>query len=84
MPCTENPMKANESTLDELHNQVAATLIEALAEEEVRPSILGHAIKFLKDNEIITTLSDDTNMHTLNDALKEKRAKRKLRIVGDE
>lgn len=77
-------MKASETTLDDLHSKVAATLIEELSAEEVKPSMMGHAVKFLKDNEIISVLSDDTNMHTLNDALKEKRAKRKLRIVGDE
>lgn len=77
-------MKASEEVLNNLHGVVATTLALALGEEEVQVGMMAQAIKFLKDNDITASMSDDENLHTLSDALKEKRSKRKLRIVpGD-
>jgi len=77
--------KASEEALGVLHSRVADVLIENLETEEgPSPSIISIAVKFLKDNEITCSIKDNQDMDSLNEALKAKRAKRKLRIVGDE
>ncbi len=79
-------MKATEATLSQLHSSVANVLLNNLTNEndEPYPIIISQAIKFLKDNDITCSITDNQDMAVLNDALKEKRAKRKLRIVGED
>ena len=77
--------KASEDTLGALHSRVASVLTDNLETEDgPSPSMISIAVKFLKDNEITCSIKDNQDMSILSDALKEKRAKRKLRIVGDE
>ena len=79
------PSKASENTLSTLHSKVAEVLIDNLETEDgPNPSIISIAVKFLKDNEITCSIKDNQDMESLNESLKAKRAKRKLRIVGDE
>ena len=76
--------RASEDTLNNLHMTVAKVLTEQIYEEEPRAAMVSIAVKFLKDNDITCSIKDNQDMSILSDALKEKRAKRKLRIVGDE
>lgn len=77
--------KASENTLGTLHSRVASVLADNLENDEgANPSIISIAVKFLKDNEITCSIKDNQDMDALNEQLKAKRAKRKLRIVGDE
>ena len=76
--------KATEESLSTLHRKVAQVLTDNLEwEEGPRTSVLSIAVKFLKDNEITCSIKDNQDMNALSDALKEKRAKRKLKLVGD-
>ena len=76
--------KATEDDLSKLHRKVAQVLTDNLESEEgPRTSVLSIAVKFLKDNEITCSIKDNQDMNALSDALKEKRAKRKLKLVGD-
>ncbi len=77
-------MKATEDFLSQLHGRVAQTLMEQLCDEEVKPAMVAQAVKFLKDNDITVSISEDENMTALDEMLKQHREKRKLRIVGDE
>lgn len=76
--------KASEETLSHLHMSVARVLNEQINEEDPSAAMLSITVKFLKDNEITCSIKDNQDMSVLSEALKEKRAKRKLRIVGDE
>lgn len=75
--------KATEDLLNTLHGRVAQTLIQHIDDEEVSPAMMAQAIKFLKDNDITTSIETDDGLNTLSDALKAKREKRKLRIVPE-
>ena len=77
-------MRASEDTLGNLHKALAEVLTTQVYEEEPSAAMLSIAAKFLKDNDITCSIKDNQDMTVLSDALKEKRAKRKLRIVGDE
>ena len=77
--------KATEQDLGDLHGKLTRVLSDNLENEDgPSPSILSIAVKFLKDNEITCSIKDNQDMDSLNESLKAKRAKRKLRIVGDE
>jgi hypothetical protein len=90
--------KATEDKLSALHGTVADVLSEQLRETMVvvdedtgeekevllaSPAIIAQAIKFLKDNDITTSVADDDNMSELDDLLKKKREKRGLRLVAE-
>lgn len=79
-------MKASEENLGDLHLEVSKVLRNNLEDEDGRAnsSILSLSIRFLKDNEITCSIADNQDTQMLSDALKAKRAKRKLRIVGEE
>ena len=88
--------KSTEKELSELHGTVARVLARQIAEEitivdehgetqkvhTASPATLGVAIKFLKDNDITTSIADDENLSELDELLKSKRDKRKLRLVS--
>ena len=90
--------KSTEDELSSLHGAIAKVLIDQItetiviqeedgAEKEiytVTPATLGVAIKFLKDNDITTSIEDDDNLGELDDLLKKKREKRGLRLVSGE
>lgn len=89
--------KAPESELSELHGTIAKVLRTQLEDTIVvseegetkeiftaSPAVLAQAIKFLKDNNITASVEDDENLSDLEEALKAKREKRKLRIVGED
>lgn len=77
--------KATETDLGNLHGKLAQVLSDNLETEDgPNPSIISIAVKFLKDNEITCSIKDNQDMDSLNESLKAKRAKRKLRIVGEE
>jgi hypothetical protein len=77
-------MKATEDHLNNLHGIVTSRLVEAMSAEEVSPAMMAQAIKMLKDNDITTSIENNEGLSSLSDALREKRAKRKLRIVPGE
>jgi transcriptional regulator with PAS, ATPase and Fis domain len=88
--------KSTESELSELHGLVARVLTKQLSEEitvtdetgatqvinTATPATLGVAIKFLKDNDITTSVEDDDNMSDLKELLDEKRKKRSVRLAS--
>jgi hypothetical protein len=88
--------KSTEQELSELHGAVAKVLKRQIEEEitvvdedgvsqrlnTASPATLGVAIKFLKDNNITTSIEDDENLGELDELLKSKREKRKLRLVA--
>ena len=90
--------KTTEKELNALHGTVARVLRSQLEEtvsitgedgeeSEVMiapPAVLAAAIKFLKDNDITTSIEDDENMSELEDMLKEKRKKRGLRLASSQ
>lgn len=89
--------KAAEKELSELHGIVARVLRSQLEDTIVvsedgetkelptaSPAVIAQAIKFLKDNDITATVEDDENLSALEEALKAKREKRRLRVVGEE
>jgi len=74
--------KATEDQLNKLHGMVATVLTMQLADpEECTAATVAIAAKFLKDNDITASIEDNKDMTSLSDALKEKREKRKLRVV---
>jgi hypothetical protein len=76
--------KATEDQLNLLHGIVTQKLIDEISEEECSPAMMAQAIKMLKDNDITTSIENNEGLSSLSDALREKRAKRKLRIVPGE
>jgi ABC-type Zn uptake system ZnuABC Zn-binding protein ZnuA len=76
--------KATEDQLNLLHGIVTQKLIDEISDEECSPAMMAQAIKMLKDNDVTASIHQDEGMHTLSDALKAKRDKRKLRIVPGE
>ncbi len=92
--------KSTEEELSSLHGAIARVLKTQIEEEititdedgnqqtimNASPATLGVAIKFLKDNNITASVEDDSNLGELEDLLKEKRAKRQLRlqVVGEQ
>ena len=74
-------MKATESELNNLHGSVCRLLTTHVSDPDCPPIFTGLAIKFLKDNEITASIADDTDANSLSEALKQKREKRKLRVV---
>jgi len=77
--------RASEKELGRLHSALAQVLIDNLETEDgPSPSMCSIATKFLKDNEITCSISDNEDMENLQTALKEKRAKRRLKVVGED
>ena len=76
--------RATEGTLSDLHEAVAQQLLNKVSDEDSHASWTSIAIKFLKDNEITCSIEDNQDTSALSEKLKEKRAKRRLRVVGDE
>ncbi len=89
--------KGTETQLSELHGIVAEVLRKQLEEtvditnEETgvtetvmtaTPATLGVAIKFLKDNDITSSIEDDDNLQELDELLKKKREGRGLRLAA--
>lgn len=78
-------MKVNEDYLYQLHAKVAQVLMQQVEDEEVSPAMLAQAIKFLFQNEITVSTSEDENLSQFSDLLNEKRKKRNLKLIsGDE
>lgn len=92
-------MSASEDTLNSLHELIAQVLVAQVGqtvklhnpdtdqEEDlfvVTPATVAIAVKFLKDNEITTAISEDTNLGELQDMLakKQKRGRAKLATVS--
>ena len=93
--------KSTEKELSELHG-VVAKVLKAQLEEEITvtdedgteqvlrtasPATISAAIKFLKDNDITSSVDDDENMSGLAETLERQRAareerKEKLRLVS--
>ena len=90
--------KSTEQELSELHGTIARVLRSQLEEtititdengvaSEVAvasPATLGVAIKFLKDNDITASITEDENLSELSEQLKLKREKRGLRLASHE
>jgi len=78
--------RASEADLGILHKALAEALLSGLHDDEGNLSVkvAGVAVKFLKDNDITCSISDNQEMDDLNKALLEKRNKRRLRIVGED
>ena len=78
--------RASEADLGILHKALAEALLAGLYNDEGHLSVkvASVAVKFLKDNDITCSISDNQEMEDLNKALAEKRNKRRLRIVGEE
>lgn len=77
--------RATEDDLGVLHRKVANVLLENLETEDgPSPSMISIATKFLKDNDITCSIQDNQDMSALEKSLKAKRAKRRLKVVGDE
>lgn len=70
--------RASESKLAALHNQLADTLTELVGSEEVAPSTLAVAAKFLKDNSIFATPEQTGAMDDMKTKLEARRKARKL------
>ncbi len=82
--------KSTESELNALHGAVAKVLVAQITEtatftddkgeehilQTASPATISAAIKFLKDNDITTSIEDDSNMSDLAEALKAKRENR--------
>jgi len=76
--------KATEEVLSALHGAVAHRLLSELQNEELQPAMMAQAVKFLKDNDISVSIEEDETISELDSLLKQKRQRRKLRLVGDE
>lgn len=58
--------KANMDELSDLHNKVAKELSQNLSD----PKILALAVKFLKDNNIVTEIIESNDIVELNQSIK--------------
>ena len=67
-----------------LHKLLVDTYIQRVSDEDCSAADLNGARQLLKDNDVVLIVQSDSNVDTLNDVLKQKREKRKLKIVGDE
>jgi hypothetical protein len=76
--------KATEDQLNLLHGIVTQKLIQEISDDECSPAMMAQAIKMLKDNDVTASIERDEGLSALSDQLREKRAKRKLRIVPGE
>lgn len=86
--------KATEQAMDELHGAVAAVLktqLQATATiigedgkpvemSMVTPAVINAAIKFLKDNDITTTIEVGDDMDDLQEILKKKKHKGRAQL----
>jgi hypothetical protein len=76
--------KATEDQLNLLHGLAVQRLLEEVAAEECSPAMMAQIRGILKDNDITTSIENNEGLTSLSEALREKRAKRKLRIVPGE
>ena len=76
--------KATEEELSALHGAVAHRLLAELQNQELQPAMMAQAVKFLKDNDISVSIEEDETISELDSLLKQKRQRRKLRLVGDD
>lgn len=88
--------KSTENELSELHGAIARVMTQQVLEEititdeegnvqtimNASPALLGVAAKFLKDNNVTASIEDDENLGELAESLRQKRAKRGLRLAG--
>ena len=91
-------MKSSEQELSTLHGVVAQVLAAQLGEtatftdesgKEVtvmtaQPATISAAIKFLKDNDITSSVEDDDNLGSLQDQLAKRREARGTRLKSVE
>jgi len=85
---------ASEGQLNALHGTVAKVLVTQLEAHEmidvdgvqveistVTPAMVAQAIKFLKDNNITTTIDTDENLTSLKEVLDKKRKRGSLHLI---
>lgn len=68
--------KASTSLLEQLHNAVAAELLERVQNGEASAADLGAAIKMLKDNNITAVVEDNAALSELQAKIEARRQKR--------
>ena len=81
--------------LNNLHTVVAKVLVKELTKKDTMlidgeevdisspsPAMVAQAIKFLKDNDISSTVEDDINLNELSEILKKKSKHSKLASVS--
>ena len=76
--------RADEEKFNVLHNLVVEAYIARVADPECKAADLNGARQLLKDNEVVLVINQNTNLDALNSTLRDKRAKRTLKIVGED
>lgn len=93
-------MKAPEKELSELHGVLAQVMKAQLSEQitmtdengdenvvfTATPALLAQVSKFLKDNNITTSVEEDDNLSALEDMLNKRKEARgaRLKVVGED
>lgn len=72
--------RATEDQLNLIHKLLAAAHISVLSDEPTAGDLQA-AAKFLKDNDITASIENNDDMLELEESLKRKREKRKLRVI---
>lgn len=70
---------ASTDKLAELHQAVAATLLDLVSDPELcNAAIIGAATKFLKDNNITAVVEDNSTLTEMQKKIQERQARRKF------